>query len=166
MPNYGDPYYWEQRYRRQTGKTFDWLEDFTSLHPILTTLIAKNAKIMQLGCGNAMMSSEMYDAGWHFIDNIDISQVCIDQMKDMNKNRRLMKWKVADALNMPEFKDESYDIVIEKSTLDAILCGDKSFLNAAKMIKEVQRVLKTGGLYIIISYGTPENRLFHLVSTH
>lgn len=84
-----------------------------------------------------MMSSEMYDAGWHFIDNIDISKVCIDQMKEMNKYRRLMKWKVADALDMPEFKDESYDIVIEKSTLDAILCGDRSFYNAAKMLKEV-----------------------------
>jgi len=56
---------------------------------------------MQLGCGNAMMSSEMYDSGWHFIDNVDISEVCIHQMKEMNKERRLMKWKVADALNMP-----------------------------------------------------------------
>jgi ubiquinone/menaquinone biosynthesis C-methylase UbiE len=77
-----------------------------------------------------------------------------------------MKWMVADALNMPEFKDESYDVIIEKSTLDAILCGDKSFLNAAKMLKEVQRVLKTGGLYVVISYGSPENRLFHLVNFH
>jgi EEF1A lysine methyltransferase 4 len=72
---------------------------------------------------------------------------------------------VADALDMNQFRDESYDIVIEKSTLDAILCGDKSFLNAAKMLKEVQRVLKTGGLYIIISYGSPDNRLFHLVNS-
>lgn len=31
------------------------------------------------------------------------------------------------------------------------------------MVKEVQRVLKTGGIYIIISYGSPENRIFHLV---
>jgi EEF1A lysine methyltransferase 4 len=92
---------------------------------------------MQLGCGNAMMSSDMYDAGWHYIDNIDISEVCIEQMTEMNKERRLMKWKVADALCMPEYRDETYDIVIEKSTLDAILCGDKSFLNAAKMLKEV-----------------------------
>lgn len=164
MPNYGDPIYWEQRYRRQAGRTFDWLEDFASLQPIINNIVPKTSKIMQLGCGNAMMSSDMYDAGWHFIDNIDISEVCIEQMKESNLERRLMKWKVADALSMPEYKDESYDVVIEKSTLDAILCGDKSFLNAAKMLKEVQRILKTGGLYIIISYGSPENRLFHLVT--
>lgn len=58
-------------------------------------------------------------------------------MSEMNKERRLMKWIVADGLDMHEFRNESYDIVIEKSTLDAILCGDKSFLNAAKMLKEV-----------------------------
>jgi hypothetical protein len=31
------------------------------------------------------------------------------------------------------------------------------------MTKEVQRVLKSGGIYMVISYGAPENRLFHLV---
>ena len=91
MPNYGDAQYWEQRYRRQQGKTFDWLEDFTSLQPIINNLVPKNAKIMQLGCGNAMMSSDMYDQGWHYIDNLDISEVCIQQMVEMNRERRLMK---------------------------------------------------------------------------
>ena len=32
------------------------------------------------------------------------------------------------------------------------------------MTKEVQRILKTGGIYMIISNGAPENRLFHLVN--
>jgi ubiquinone/menaquinone biosynthesis C-methylase UbiE len=31
------------------------------------------------------------------------------------------------------------------------------------MTKEVQRILKSGGIYMVISYGAPENRLFHLV---
>lgn len=48
-------------------------------------------------------------------------------------------------------------------TLDAILCGENSFYNAAKLTKEVQRVLKTGGIYLIISYGHPRTRLMHLV---
>jgi hypothetical protein len=26
MPNYGDPAYWDQRYREQEGTTFDWYE--------------------------------------------------------------------------------------------------------------------------------------------
>ena len=39
------------------------------------------------------------------------------------------------------------------------MCSDESFINVAKTVNEVQRVLKTGGFYIIISYGTPENRM-------
>ena len=46
--------------------------------------------------------------------------------------------------------------------MDAILCGENSFLNAAKMLKEVQRILKIGGYYMMISYGTPDARLLHL----
>lgn len=62
-----------------------------------------------------------------------------------------------------QYDDESFDLIIDKSTMDALLCGDQSFLNVAIMTKEVQRVLKTGGIYMIISYGPPENRIPHLV---
>lgn len=62
-----------------------------------------------------------------------------------------------------KFKDETFDLAIDKSTIDALLCGDHSFLNVAIMTKEIQRVLKVGGIYLIISYGQPENRVMHLV---
>jgi ubiquinone/menaquinone biosynthesis C-methylase UbiE len=62
-----------------------------------------------------------------------------------------------------KFDDNTIDLVIDKSTIDAILCGDNSFLNVAIMTKEIQRVLKEGGIYMIISYGLPDNRLIHLV---
>ena len=31
------------------------------------------------------------------------------------------------------------------------------------MIKEVQRVLKTGGIYLVVSYGNPMSRMMHFV---
>lgn len=65
-----------------------------------------------------------------------------------------------------KFNDNYFDIAIDKSTIDALLCGEQSFVNVAKMTKEVQRVLKEGGIYMIISYGKPENRLFHLEREH
>lgn len=59
------------------------------------------------------------------------------------------------------FKSEEFDCVIDKSTIDAILCGELSFYNTAKMLNEVQRVLKTEGIYFVISYGKPNTRLLH-----
>jgi len=46
-----------------------------------------------------------------------------------------------DILKM-DFQDEIFDCVIDKSTIDAILCGDYSFYNTALMLNEVQWVLK------------------------
>lgn len=67
-----------------------------------------------------------------------------------------------DVMNM-EYKNDTFDFIVDKSTIDALLCGDHSFLNVAIMLNEVQRTLKVGGIYMIISYGQPENRTFHLV---
>ena len=61
-----------------------------------------------------------------------------------------------------KYDDSYFDFVIDKSTIDALLCGERSFINVAIMIKEAQRVLKDEGVYMIVSYGQPENRIFHL----
>ena len=62
------------------------------------------------------------------------------------------------------YEDKAFDLVIDKSTIDALLCGDYSFSNVALMTKEIQRVTKIAGIYMVISYGQPENRLMHLVN--
>lgn len=53
MPNYGDPRYWDKRYQKQEGKTFDWLEDYESLKPLFEKYVKRENKIMMLGCGNS-----------------------------------------------------------------------------------------------------------------
>jgi ubiquinone/menaquinone biosynthesis C-methylase UbiE len=65
-----------------------------------------------------------------------------------------------------KYPKENFDFIVDKSTIDAILCGESSFVNVAKMLNEVQRVLKPNGIYMIISYGQPENRVFHLEREH
>ena len=62
------------------------------------------------------------------------------------------------------YNDNYFDFIVDKSTIDALLCGDNSFINVAIMTKEIIRTLKVEGIYMIISYGQPENRIFHLVS--
>jgi ubiquinone/menaquinone biosynthesis C-methylase UbiE len=107
----------------------------------------------------------MYDDGYHDIVNIDISDVVIKQMKERNLTRPKMQWLTMDALQT-KFEDETFDAIVDKSTLDAILCGDFSFYNAAKMLHEMQRIMKTGGHYISISYGKPETRVHHFTRKH
>jgi EEF1A lysine methyltransferase 4 len=76
-----------------------------------------------------------------------------------------MKWEVMDVRDL-KYPGEMFDLIIDKSTIDALLCGNFAFLNVAIMLKECQRVLKTGGYYMAISYGVPDNREFHFIREH
>ena len=161
MPNYGDFDYWEKRYKSQPDTMFDWLEDYDSIKDILYEVAPdKDAKILVLGCGNAEFSEQMYEDGYKNITNNDISVEVINQMKERNAERPEMTYDVMDVTEMT-YPDETFDLAIDKSTLDALLCGDGAFLMMAKLVNETQRVLKTGGYYVAISYGKPENRSFH-----
>jgi len=87
----------------------------------------------------------------------------IDQMGKRNATKVGMTDHVMDARDL-KIPDCTFDLEIDKSTLDALLCGDDPFINVAKMTKEIQRTLKVGGIYLIVSYGKPENRVLHLVN--
>jgi len=165
MPNYGDPKYWDKRYAENSGSMFDWLEDYRSLKPLLSDLLTRESKVLVLGCGNAEFSEDLYDDGYHNLFNIDISSVVITQMSERNKHRDVMKYEVMDVRDI-KYADGFFDVAIDKSTIDALLCGDNAYVNVAIMLKEVQRVLKPGGFYIAISYGKPESRSFHFEREH
>ncbi len=47
---------------------------------------------------------------------------------------------------------------------DAVLCGEGSTANIAKLCSEVSRVLTSTGVLFIVSYGVPDNRLNYLES--
>jgi len=161
MPNYGDPVYWDDRYAKNgSNNMFDWLEDFASLKKLLSQYVKPTDKVLIVGCGNANFSEDMYDAGYQNLYNIDISSVCITQMQQRNRKRKHMKYEKMDCCEL-KYDDNYFDVAIDKSTIDAILCGDNAYLHTALMLKEGQRVLKEGGYYIAISYGKPATRSLH-----
>lgn len=67
---------------------------------------------------------------------MDISSVCIEQMKARNnKARPQMEFEVMDVRDM-KYEDEHFDLIIDKSTIDALLCGNYAYFNVAVMLKE------------------------------
>ena len=134
MPNYGEKKYWDDRYSKAGGQaSFDWLENYESLKDLLEEFIeSKEAQILILGCGNADFSEDLYDAGYQNIINVDISSVVIEQMKARNRESRpSMEWLVMDITDMSHFESNTFDVAIDKSTIDALLCGDDSYVKVA-----------------------------------
>ena len=125
--------------------------------------MTKNDKILNLGCGNSRLSEELSEEGYEDITNIDFSTKVINIMEEKCKPKfPKMSFKVMDALDMKEIQTGSFNTVIDKGTLDSILCGDNSVPNAQKMISEVFRILAPGGHYICITDGDPEHRKKYL----
>ncbi|GBG81413.1 hypothetical protein CBR_g32089 [Chara braunii] len=149
--------FWDTFFVKRKEKPFEWYGEW----PVLKELISKTCKagddgddILAVGCGNSELSAEMYDHGLTKITNIDFSKVCIMQM--LTKHVRLrpkMRWLVMDMTKM-QFADGSFDVVIDKGGLDALMPEQSDSARSAgkALLSEVGRVLKKGtGRYICVT---------------
>ena len=179
--NYADKGFWDDRYssNKETQDTDEWLVGYDDikdvLKPQLEALAANSLattasgwnlrsrrgapsadgrpRVLMLGCGDSRFSADLYDAGYVYITNIDISEVCIETMRGRESKRRPeMQWVVADCTDLSKFADGSFDAVIDKTMFDALCCSAEAVDLVPKMLSEVGRVLAKGGAYIIISF--------------
>jgi len=156
--------YWDKRYKKD-DEQFDWYQRYDTLKHILGGVVPKShKKILMVGCGNSRMSEHMVKDGYSSksIINVDISPIVIQQMQKKNPD---LEWMTSDVTNMPEMATESFDSAVDKGTMDAILCGEGSAENTDKMLAEVSRILKPGGVFVLITYGQPKTRIHYLNKT-
>lgn len=92
---------------------------------------------------------------------MDISPVVIEQMRTMEQIPG-QTWEVADCRSMPQYEDGSFGSVLDKGTLDAVLCSSHGTADAAAYVDEVYRLLCPGGVFLLISLGQPQSRLVSL----
>uniref|UniRef100_A0A803P9K3 Methyltransferase type 11 domain-containing protein n=1 Tax=Cannabis sativa TaxID=3483 RepID=A0A803P9K3_CANSA len=159
--NYGDALYWDARYI-QEGGSFDWYQRYSALRPFVRNYFPTSSRVLMVGCGNAVMSEDMVKDGYEDIMNIDISSVAIEMMKRKHVNTPQLKYMQMDVRDMSIFPDESFDGVLDKGTLDSLMCGTDAPVSTSQMLGEVSRLLKPGGIYMLITYGDPRVRMPHL----
>lgn len=177
MPLYGSSKYWEAHYQDDDDETYDWLLPFSALRSVLVEYggcqslgLRSRLATLIVGCGKSELCEQMYDAGWKTMTAVDISGTVIRHMEQRKYDRRGkpirrgLTFEVRDACNLPSPQyDEQFDLVIDKSTLDAMLCSrGESILIVDKYLRSIYRTLKFGGTYIAVSLGPPKRRLSKL----
>lgn len=65
-----------------------------------------------------------------------------------------------DAMHL-DFPANSFDVVIDKGTIDALSCSPQCWAIIRDTNKEVQRVLAPGGSYVVFSYAPTLVRFPH-----
>ncbi|RLM98956.1 methyltransferase-like protein 13 [Panicum miliaceum] len=125
--DYGAAAYWDARYSSGSpasgggGKFFDWYQTYAALRPLLRARIPAASRVLMLGCGNSLLSEDMAKDGYKDIVNIDISSVVIEQMREKHKEIPQLTYMQMDVRDMNFFGDESFDCVLDKGTLDAMM---------------------------------------------
>ncbi|KAM3604309.1 uncharacterized protein V6R79_009320 [Siganus canaliculatus] len=157
---YKDVDYWDERYK--TEQSYDWLGGFSKFQHLLEKHVKKEDSILILGCGNSSLSGDMYSAGYHSITNIDYSSVCISTMSARYSDCPGMSWHEMDIRQL-SFPAASFDVVLEKATLDAIMVEEKTPWEVSsqtacfihKALTEISRCLKPGGQFISVTFANP-----------
>ncbi|XP_076941601.1 uncharacterized protein LOC143615655 [Bidens hawaiensis] len=161
--NYGDSVYWDARYIQEASVgSFDWYQRYNALRPFVRKYVPTSSRILMVGCGNAVMSEDMIKDGYGDIMNVDISCVAIEMMRRKYEHVPQLKYLQMDVRDMGFFLDDTFDSVIDKGTLDSLMCGTDAPISASQMLGEVSRVLKPGGVYMLITYGDPTVRMPHI----
>ncbi|KAJ6314990.1 hypothetical protein OIU78_018469 [Salix suchowensis] len=145
---------------RGTDDSFEWYAEWTELHHPLLSLLAGNGEnpssspplqILVPGCGNSKLSENLYDAGFREITNIDFSKVVISDMLKRNvRDRPGMRWRVMDMTQM-KVEDESFDVVLDKGGLDALMEPELGPKLGNQYLSEVKRVLNFEGKFICLT---------------
>ncbi|XP_047095451.1 EEF1A lysine methyltransferase 4-like isoform X2 [Lolium rigidum] len=152
--DFGAAAYWDARYSSPStggkgrGGFFDWYQAYPALRPILRACVPTSSRVLMLGCGNSLLSEDMVKDGYEDIVNMDISSVVIEQMKEKHMDIPQLTYMQMDVRDMSLFADGSFDCVIDKGTLDAMMCGDDAPHGASRMLEEVARIMRPGGIYI------------------
>ena len=95
----------------------------------------------------------MITDGYQQISNTDYSPVAIQRLQEMHRDTPQLTYAVADARSMPQYKDSSFQGVLDKGTLDALLCGELEEADSSAMLHEVWRVLAPGAAYVMVTSG-------------
>ena len=109
-----------------------------------------------VGCGNSKMSEEMAKDGYPLIDNMDVSNVVLEKMREQYRaGYPGFEFTAMDATKM-NYRDNSFDVCVDKGTFDALACGpDRSVI--ANLMKEMLRVASHS--VVVISSGTPDRHM-------
>ena len=120
-----------------------------------------STRVLVPGCGNSLVMEHMLDDGYKHITNVDFSPVVITQMEERYKNRGMI-FKVADVTKPLPFPNSSFDLILCKGTLDAILCCEGASISAREFTEECCRVLdENHGVLVVITYGNREERMMY-----
>ena len=164
---------WETRFEYET--VYDWYGGWDDGNGELRNIVfkhvpnKKDSKCLIVGTGTSTFPVRMCESGYQHVHGTDYVEAVIQKMAKQTQDMPVPRptWEVMDATKLSS-KNESYDVVLDKGCLDAMLIPEGSTgktssggawidnLDDSSMamteLSEVARVLKKGGILLLFSF--------------
>jgi len=165
---YASRAYWEQRFASESHK--EWLVSSAELVPRLLPQLRGCSRVLLVGNGSSDLGAELLAAGVSRVVATDFSETVVTAMAEKHAHLApALTYSVADMLSLPShFADASFDAVIDKAGFDAVVAdgGADRWVPTAdaraaarRLCLGSARVLKTGGVFVSVSFSQPHFRL-------
>lgn len=156
--NFSDAGAWDTHYEQAEG-SYEWLCTWDQIRDRILGLCGnrESTKVLDLGCGTSGLAAGLCESGIPNVTGIDVSPRVIDRMAAVHRSRYpMLRFATMDATDL-SFAAGTFDLVIDKSTSDALACGGDDRVTV--LASEAYRVLSPGGVLAVVSFGTPRVRL-------
>ncbi|KAH6610153.1 hyoothetical [Trichoderma cornu-damae] len=156
--------YWHRRFSAESS--FEWLlasADFVAiLRPLLATLDPSSSRILHLGSGTSDLHNHFRRLGFLDVTNVDYEPLAVQRGRELERRAFgdvRTEYVVADATQslLPgggsahgSRRDARFDLVVDKSTADAVSCGGEERLR--RMACCVEECLARDAVWISLSY--------------
>jgi len=156
--------YWDARYAQAGDEPFDWYMGYAALRELMFQVLPEahtDPELLYVGCGTSELPAKLYEDGWRNVVGVDTSVVAVTRARGAGHHagRHELQFLQMDACGGLEFPDGCFHVVIDKALLDTLATGGHAYVRIRALLAEVHRVLKPGGVYILISHGSAAVRL-------
>jgi ubiquinone/menaquinone biosynthesis C-methylase UbiE len=119
---------------------------------ISITSASKKDTVLEVACGSGIVSCE-FSKYVKSVVGIDMTQGMLDEAKKLQLKETIknVNWQIGEAENLP-YDDESFSIVISRF-------GFHHFLNPFKVMSEMKRVCKPGGILVVVDVALPDSKI-------
>jgi ubiquinone/menaquinone biosynthesis C-methylase UbiE len=135
---------------------------FDVLRAAVEAHMPREAHVLVVGNGLSLLAEDLVRAGWRDVCAIDYSDTCTRRMRERASGAAAAEARVSYRtmdVTALQYESGAVTTVLDKATLDTMFNADDEQVAVNRMLDETHRVLAPGGVYVVVSYGEPEDRL-------